>query len=238
MRLLIGFSSQHGGEEVVGLIPSYNRPSGDDSPCLCGFIWVLQFPPPSGIMQVRSTVATCRRGSCSEKFSLDFIRPENLVCHSLSVLSGAFCSVKVSFQGCEERRPSRHSIIKPRLLECSDGWPSGIFHYPHKDLWGSASSWSCLLPRTSPRHCPVWADGQLWDLWDRASPRSLSSYKPVSDLTALHFTVMCIHASIDFIFHRTPIRPSDVSRRNCWWNVSYHEYSWLSVWQMWLTYKR
>ncbi len=75
----------------------------------------------------------------AKKFYLGLIRPENLICHHLGVLHAGF-----HVSCTEERLPSGHSAIKPRLVEgCSDGWLSTTFsHLPnaslelsHSDLW-------------------------------------------------------------------------------------------------------
>ncbi len=82
----------------------------------------------------------------AKKFYLGLIRPENLICHHLGVLPVFFSKLHVGFHvSCtEERLPSGHSAIKPRLVEgCSDGWLSTTFsHLPnaslelsHSDLW-------------------------------------------------------------------------------------------------------
>ncbi len=74
----------------------------------------------------------------AKKFYLGLIRPENP--------SGVFSKLHAGFHvSCtEERLPSGHSAIKPRLVEgCSDGWLSTTFsHLPnaslelsHSDLW-------------------------------------------------------------------------------------------------------
>ncbi len=53
----------------------------------------------------------------AKKLYLGLIRPENLICHHLGVLQ-VFFHVSCT----EERLPSGHSAIKPRLVEgCSDG---------------------------------------------------------------------------------------------------------------------
>ncbi len=78
--------------------------------------------------------------------SSSLIRPENLICHHLGVLRVFFSKLHAGFHvSCtEERLPSCHSAIKPRLVEgCSDGWLSSTFsHLPkaslelsHSDLW-------------------------------------------------------------------------------------------------------
>ncbi len=82
----------------------------------------------------------------AKKFYLGLIRPENLICHHLGVLQMFFSKLHAGFHvSCtEERLPSGHSAIKPRLVEgCSDGWLSTTFsHLPnaslelsHSDLW-------------------------------------------------------------------------------------------------------
>ncbi len=82
----------------------------------------------------------------AKKFYLGLIRPENLICHHLGVLQVFFSKLHAGFHvSCtEERLPSGHSAIKPRLVEgCSDGWLSTTFsHLPnaslelsHSDLW-------------------------------------------------------------------------------------------------------
>ncbi len=82
----------------------------------------------------------------AKKFYLGLIRPENLICHHLGVLQVFFRKLHAGFHvSCtEERLPSGHSAIKPRLVEgCSDGWLSTTFsHLPnaslelsHSDLW-------------------------------------------------------------------------------------------------------
>ncbi len=82
----------------------------------------------------------------AKKFYLGLIRPENLICHHLRVLQVFFSKIHAGFHvSCtEERLPSGHSAIKPRLVEgCSDGWLSTTFsHLPnaslelsHSDLW-------------------------------------------------------------------------------------------------------
>ncbi len=82
----------------------------------------------------------------AKKFYLGLIRPENLICHHLGVLRVFFSKLHAGFHvSCtEERLPSGHSAIKPRLVEgCSDGWLSTTFsHLPnaslelsHSDLW-------------------------------------------------------------------------------------------------------
>ena len=53
----------------------------------------------------------------AKQFHLGFIRPEHLVSHSSSPLRSKLqTGFPVSF--AEERRPSGHSPIKPRLMEC------------------------------------------------------------------------------------------------------------------------
>ncbi len=82
----------------------------------------------------------------AKKFYLGLIRPEHLICHHLGVLQVFFSKLHAGFHvSCtEERLPSGHSAIKPRLVEgCSDGWLSTTFsHLPnaslelrHSDLW-------------------------------------------------------------------------------------------------------
>ena len=82
----------------------------------------------------------------AKKFNLGLIRPENLISHSLGVLHVFFGKLYAGFHmSCtEERLPSGHSAIKPRLVEgCSDSWLCGTFsHLPtaslelsHSDLW-------------------------------------------------------------------------------------------------------
>ncbi len=82
----------------------------------------------------------------AKKFYLGLVRPENLICHHLGVLQVFFRKLHAGFHvSCtEERLPSGHSAIKPRLVEgCSDGWLSTTFsHLPnaslelsHSDLW-------------------------------------------------------------------------------------------------------
>ncbi len=82
----------------------------------------------------------------AKKFYLGLIRPENRICHHLGVLQVFFSKLHAGFHvSCtEERIPSGHSAIKPRLVEgCSDGWLSTTFsHLPnaslelsHSDLW-------------------------------------------------------------------------------------------------------
>ncbi len=75
----------------------------------------------------------------AKKLYLGLIRPENLICHHLGVLQ-VFFHVSCT----EERLPSGHYAIKPRLVEgCSDGLLSTtFFHLPnaslelsHSDLW-------------------------------------------------------------------------------------------------------
>ncbi len=67
----------------------------------------------------------------------------------------------------EERLPSGHSAIKPRLVEgCSDGWLSTTFsHLPNASLELSHSDlWVLLLPLSPRLFSPdssVWPDGQL-----------------------------------------------------------------------------
>ncbi len=61
-----------------------------------------------------------------------YLGPENLICHHLGVLQ-VFFHVSCT----EERLPSGHSAIKPRLVEgCSDGWLSTalpkILHTPQQ----------------------------------------------------------------------------------------------------------
>ncbi len=74
------------------------------------------------------------------------VSSENLICHHLGVLQVFFSKLHAGFHvSCtEERLPSGHSAIKPRLVEgCSDGWLSTTFsHLPnaslelsHSDLW-------------------------------------------------------------------------------------------------------
>ncbi len=80
----------------------------------------------------------------AKKFYLGLIRPENLICHHLGVLQVFFSKLHAGFHvSCtEERLPSGHSAIKPRLVEgCSDGWlyflqlsPISWMH-----LWSSAT---------------------------------------------------------------------------------------------------
>ncbi len=66
----------------------------------------------------------------AKKFYLGLIRPENP--------SGVFSKLHAGFHvSCtEERLPSGHSAIKPRLVEgCSDGWLSTTFsHLPNASL--------------------------------------------------------------------------------------------------------
>uniref|UniRef100_A0A7N8X1S9 Potassium channel, subfamily K, member 10a n=1 Tax=Mastacembelus armatus TaxID=205130 RepID=A0A7N8X1S9_9TELE len=82
----------------------------------------------------------------AKKFNLGLIRPENLISHSLGVLHVFFGKLYAGFHvSCtEERLPSGHSAIKPRLVEgCSDSCLCGTFsHLPtaslelsHSDLW-------------------------------------------------------------------------------------------------------
>ncbi len=82
----------------------------------------------------------------AKKFYLGLIRQENLICHHLGVLQVFSSKLHAGFHvSCtEERLPSGHSAIKPRLVEgCSDGWLSTTFsHLPnaslelsHSDLW-------------------------------------------------------------------------------------------------------
>ncbi len=82
----------------------------------------------------------------AKKLYLGLIRPENLICHHLGVLQVFFSKLHAGFhESCtEERLPSGHSAIKPRLVEgCSDGSLSTTFsHLPnaslelsHSDLW-------------------------------------------------------------------------------------------------------
>ncbi len=75
----------------------------------------------------------------AKKLYLSLIRPENLICHHLGVLQ-VFFHVSCT----EERLPSGHSAIKPRLVEgCSDGWlsttfsdlPNASLELSHSDLW-------------------------------------------------------------------------------------------------------
>ncbi len=75
----------------------------------------------------------------AKKFYLGLIRPENLICHHLGVLHAGF-----HVSCTEERLPSGHSAIKPRLVEgCSDGWlsttfsplPNASLELSHSDLW-------------------------------------------------------------------------------------------------------
>ena len=59
----------------------------------------------------------------AKKFNIGLIRPENLISHSLGVLHVFFGKLYAGFHmSCtEERLPSGHSAIKPRLVEgCSD----------------------------------------------------------------------------------------------------------------------
>ncbi len=78
----------------------------------------------------------------AKKFYLGLIRPENLICHHLGVLQ-VFFHVSCT----EERLPSGHSAIKPRLVEgCSDGWLSTTFsHLPNASLELSYSDLWVLL---------------------------------------------------------------------------------------------
>ncbi len=82
----------------------------------------------------------------TKKFYLGLIRPENLICHHLGVLQVFFSKLHAGFHvSCtEERLPSGHSAIKPRLVEgCSDGWlfttfshlPNASLELSHSDLW-------------------------------------------------------------------------------------------------------
>ncbi len=82
----------------------------------------------------------------AKKFYLGLIRPENLIWHHLGVLQVFLSKLHAGFHvSCtEERLPSGHSAIKPRVVEgCSDGWLSTTFsHLPnaslelsHSDLW-------------------------------------------------------------------------------------------------------
>ncbi len=75
----------------------------------------------------------------AKKLYLGPIRPENLICHHLSKLHAGF-----HVSCTEEKLPSGHSAIKPRLVEgCSDGWLSTTFSHllnaslelSHSDLW-------------------------------------------------------------------------------------------------------
>ena len=62
----------------------------------------------------------------AKQFNLGFIRPENLVSHSLRVQAGFPVSVT------EERLLSGFSAIKPRSVECcSDGCAIGSFFHLH-----------------------------------------------------------------------------------------------------------
>ncbi len=78
----------------------------------------------------------------AKKFYLGLIRPENLICHHLGVLQ-VFFHVSCT----EERLPSGHSAIKPRLVEgCSDDWLSTTFsHLPNASLELSHSNLWALL---------------------------------------------------------------------------------------------
>ena len=70
----------------------------------------------------------------AKQLNLGFIRPENLVSHSLRVLYALFCKLQACFHVSftEERLLSGHSAIKPRSVECcSDGCPSGSFSHLH-----------------------------------------------------------------------------------------------------------
>ena len=81
-----------------------------------------------------------------KKFYLGLIRPKNLISHHIGVLQVFFSKVHAGFHvSCtEERLPSGHSAIKPRLVDCcSDGLLTTTFsHLPtaslelsHSDLW-------------------------------------------------------------------------------------------------------
>ncbi len=68
----------------------------------------------------------------------------------------------------EERLPSGHSAIKPRLVEgCSDGWLSTTFsHLLNECISGAQPQWSLgsslpLSPRLFSPDSSVWPDGQL-----------------------------------------------------------------------------
>ncbi len=98
----------------------------------------------------------------AKKFYLGLIRPENLICHHLGVLHAGF-----HVSCTEERIPSGHSAIKPRLVEgCSDGWLSTTFsHLPNASLELSHSDLWVLLylshQGSSPPIAQFWPDGQL-----------------------------------------------------------------------------
>ncbi len=85
----------------------------------------------------------------AKKLYLGLIIPENLICHHLGVLQVFFSKLHAGFRvSCtEERLPSGHSAIKPRLVEgCSDGWPSTTFsHLPNASLELSHSDHWVLL---------------------------------------------------------------------------------------------
>ena len=76
----------------------------------------------------------------AKQFNLGFIRPENLVSHSLiESFRCFFANSKQAFMSfTEERLPSSHSAIKPRSVECCcDGWPA-VSPISTQDLWSLA----------------------------------------------------------------------------------------------------
>ena len=83
---------------------------------------------------------TWHLGIKGKLFNLGFIRPDNLVSHSLSVLQvQVFCKPKAGFHESfpKERLLSGLSARKPKSVECcSDGCPSGSFST--QDDWSSA----------------------------------------------------------------------------------------------------
>ncbi len=85
----------------------------------------------------------------AKKLYLGLIRPENLICHHLGVIQVFFSKLHAGFHvSCtEERLPSGHSAIMPRLVEgCSDGWLSTTFsHLPNASLELSHSDFWVLL---------------------------------------------------------------------------------------------
>ncbi len=102
----------------------------------------------------------------AKKFYLGLIRPGILL---VTILESFRCFSKLHagfHVSCEERLPSGHSAIKPRLVEgCSDGWLSTTFsHLPNAS--GAQPQWSLgsslpLSPRLFSPDSSVWPDGQL-----------------------------------------------------------------------------
>ncbi len=99
------------------------------------------------------------------------LRPKSsiLVSSDQRILQVFFSKLHAGFHVSftEERLPSGHSAIKPRLVEgCSDGWLSTNFLPSPKCISGAQPQWSLgsslpLSPRLFSPDSSVWPDGQL-----------------------------------------------------------------------------